>query len=91
MLILLIGLDLLVEELVGISIGDGGRFLLSVTALFLAILYAHWQPLRRVGNILGMARWCLWGVDRALSFVVRPASALLSKIVVVVSPKSVDV
>lgn len=70
MLVLNIGVELLLEDLAGIHIADGVRFGLSVATIGLALMYAHWKPLRvfrpaliwlaeGFGNINELIDWAL--------------------------------
>lgn len=86
-LVLNIGLELLLSELAGVHIGDLARFTISAGTLVLALIYAHWQPLRRFAPVLQAAAWCLWAVDEGIKQTARPVMALLSLIIAVLLPE----
>jgi tellurite resistance protein TerC len=80
-LILNIGLELLLEELVGVHFGDLTKFATSAGTLALALLYVHWQPLHVFAPLLHAAAWLLGCANAAVEWAGRPIEAVLSLLV----------
>jgi len=60
-LVLNIGIQLILEDIMGVEIADLTRFMLSVSIILLALVYAHFKPLQKLRPVL---LWLALGMDR---------------------------
>lgn len=51
-LVLMVGLSVVLDDLFDIHLGEMARFAASVGIIVLALLYAHWSPLRQLSPLL---------------------------------------
>jgi YkoY family integral membrane protein len=75
-LVLNIGIELLLEDLVGIHVADGIRFSLSVATIGLALAYAHWRPLHVFRPALVWLAQGFGNINEVIDWVLAPLLAL---------------
>jgi tellurite resistance protein TerC len=80
-LILNIGLELLSSELAGAHVGDLSRFAISAGTVVLALIYAHWRPLRIFAPVLRAVARLLGATNTVIESAARPIAMLLSLLV----------
>ncbi|MDR5693978.1 MAG: tellurium resistance protein TerC [Armatimonadota bacterium] len=80
-LVFIIGMEVLIQRLTGIHLGDLTRFSISAGTILLTIVYAHLPPLQWVGRRLRWIRSVFRGVNLVLSFAVRPVVWVFSSFV----------
>jgi tellurite resistance protein TerC len=76
-LVLNIGIQLILEDIMGVEIADLTRFMLSVSIILLALIYAHFKPLHALRPVL---LWLALGMDRlneVINWLLIPLVALL--------------
>ena len=85
-----IGVELLLEEVVGWHFGDVTKFLISLITILLALAYAHVAWLQRVGRYLGWLRYGFGALDAGFGLVLRPVGLAVRGVVALVrSPERV--
>lgn len=75
-LVLNIGIQLVLEDLMGYDIADLTRFVLSVSIILLALLYAHSRLLQRLRPVLVWIARVMEKLNEAINWVLSPVFAL---------------
>lgn len=76
-LVLNIGVELLLEEIFGIHLGDVELLVISVGTLALAVVYAHFTPLHMLNPLLQWLSEGMSNVNEMLDWAIEPFTRLL--------------